>query len=163
MFYSTCSVLQTTDQRTKRERLKERKQAILQARLAKVRQRKMKKAKLDGTEEEENEGSDLHGCLCRKFVCRLQFNDRTNASKNSYEFLVSGEEEEFETTGTSPQPEEYPEVSILKKVEVEIQERRDTKPGVPHVREWDRGKGKSHLKKKTLSCYEYNKCAVCFS
>uniref|UniRef100_A0A672JMU3 CCDC174 alpha/beta GRSR domain-containing protein n=1 Tax=Salarias fasciatus TaxID=181472 RepID=A0A672JMU3_SALFA len=26
------------------------------------------------------------------------------------------------------------------KVEVEIQERRDTKPGVPHVREWDRGK-----------------------
>lgn len=151
MFYSTCSVLQTTDQRTKRERLKERKQAILQARLAKVRQRKMKKAKLDGTEEEEkeedNEGSDLHGCLCRKFVCRLQFNDRTNASKNSYEFLVSGEEEEFETTGTSPQPEECPEVSILKKVEVEIQERRDTKPGVPHVREWDRGKGKSHLKK----------------
>lgn len=144
MFYSTCSVLQTTDQRTKRERLKERKQAILQARLAKVRQRKMKKAKLDGTEEEENEGSDLHGCLCRKFVCRLQFNDRTNASKNSYEFLVSGEEEEFETTGTSPQPEECPEVSILKKVEVEIQERRDTKPGVPHVREWDRGKGKSH-------------------
>lgn len=69
-----------------------------------------------------------------------------NASKNCYEFLVSGEEEEFETTGTSPQPEECPEVSILKKVEVEIQERRDTKPGVPHVREWDRGKGKSHLK-----------------
>uniref|UniRef100_I3KS79 Coiled-coil domain containing 174 n=1 Tax=Oreochromis niloticus TaxID=8128 RepID=I3KS79_ORENI len=82
---------QTTDQRTKRERLKERRQAILQARLAKVRQRKMKKAKLDGTEEEEKE-------------------------------------------------EENEEVSILKKVEVEIQERRDTKPGVPHVREWDRGK-----------------------
>lgn len=44
--------LQTTDQRTKRERLKEKRQAILKARLAKVRQRKMKKAKLDGTEEE---------------------------------------------------------------------------------------------------------------
>ncbi|XP_031612976.1 coiled-coil domain-containing protein 174 [Oreochromis aureus] len=101
---------QTTDQRTKRERLKERRQAILQARLAKVRQRKMKKAKLDGTEEEEKEEEN------------------------------EGEEEEFETTGTSPQPEECPEVSILKKVEVEIQERRDTKPGVPHVREWDRGK-----------------------
>uniref|UniRef100_A0A3Q0SZG4 Coiled-coil domain containing 174 n=1 Tax=Amphilophus citrinellus TaxID=61819 RepID=A0A3Q0SZG4_AMPCI len=82
---------QTTDQRTKRERLKEKRQAILKARLAKVRQRKMKKAKLDGTEEEEKE-------------------------------------------------EENEEVSILKKVEVEIQERKDTKPGVPHVREWDRGK-----------------------
>lgn len=28
------------------------------------------------------------------------------------------------------------------KVEVIVQERRDTRPGVPHVREWDRGKGK---------------------
>lgn len=44
--------LQTTEQRTKREQLKEKRQAILQARLAKVRQRKMKKAKLDGTEDE---------------------------------------------------------------------------------------------------------------
>lgn len=44
--------LQTTEQRTKREQLKEKRQAILKARLAKVRQRKMKKAKLDGTEDE---------------------------------------------------------------------------------------------------------------
>lgn len=44
--------LQTTEQRTKREQLKDKRQAILQARLAKVRQRKMKKAKLDGTEDE---------------------------------------------------------------------------------------------------------------
>lgn len=44
--------LQTTEQRTKREQLKEKRQAILQARLAKVRQRKIKKAKLDGTEDE---------------------------------------------------------------------------------------------------------------
>lgn len=29
-----------------------------------------------------------------------------------------------------------------RKVEVVIQERRDTKPGVPYVREWDKGKGK---------------------
>lgn len=28
------------------------------------------------------------------------------------------------------------------KVEVIIQERKDTRPGVPHIREWDRGKGK---------------------
>ncbi|XP_028262084.1 coiled-coil domain-containing protein 174 [Parambassis ranga] len=99
---------QTTDQRTKRERLKGKRQAMLQARLAKVRQRKMKNAKLDGTEEEEKEEEN------------------------------EGVEEECETMG--PLPEENPEVSILKKVEVEIQERRDTKPGVPHVREWDRGK-----------------------
>lgn len=32
----------------------------------------------------------------------------------------------------------------MKKLEVEIQERRDTKSGVPHVREWDRGKGKHY-------------------
>lgn len=102
---------QTTDQRTKRERLKEKRNSILQARLAKVRQRKMKKAKLDGTEgDEQKEEENL------------------------------GEEEEDETVGPFPQSDVPSEVSILKKVEVEIQERRDTKPGVPHVREWDRGK-----------------------
>lgn len=52
-----------------------------------------------------------------------------------------GEEGEDELIGTPPPSEDIPEVSIVKKVEVEIQERRDTKPGVPHVREWDRGKG----------------------
>ncbi|XP_033823104.1 coiled-coil domain-containing protein 174 isoform X2 [Periophthalmus magnuspinnatus] len=95
---------QTTDQRNKRERLKERRQAVLQARLAKVRQRK-KKAKLDGTEEEEEAEE------------------------------AKEQEEEAEAL-----EEDVPEVSIVKKVEVEIQERRDTKPGVPYVREWDRGK-----------------------
>lgn len=34
-----------------------------------------------------------------------------------------------------------PAPPTVRKVEVEIQERKDTKPGVPHVREWDRGKG----------------------
>ncbi|XP_072238363.1 coiled-coil domain-containing protein 174 [Leuresthes tenuis] len=101
---------QTTDQRTKRERLKEKRQAILRARLSKVRQRKMKKAKVDGTEEEEQNQEE------------------------------EDEEEDVEAMGPFPQPDEHPEVSTLKKVEVEIQERRDTKPGVPHVREWDRGK-----------------------
>ncbi|XP_077430215.1 coiled-coil domain-containing protein 174 [Vanacampus margaritifer] len=91
---------QTTDQRSKRERLKEKKKAILQARLAKIKQRKLK-AK-GGVAEEENEDED--------------------------------------ETAPSPPPQDPPEVSRVKKVEVEIQERRDTKPGVPHVREWDRGK-----------------------
>lgn len=99
---------QTTDQRDKRELLKTKRKAILQARLAKVRQRKMKGAKLDGTEETQNEEE-------------------------------AGEEEE-DFFGPSPAPEENPDVSTVKKVEVEIQERKDTKPGVPHVREWDRGK-----------------------
>ncbi|KAF7664288.1 hypothetical protein LDENG_00181240 [Lucifuga dentata] len=97
---------QTTEQRSKRERLKAKRQAMLQARLNKVRQRKVKKAKLDGSEEEQREEA------------------------------VEEEEEEGDPIGPSPPPE----VSILKKVEVEIQERKDTKPGVPHIREWDRGK-----------------------
>uniref|UniRef100_H3A3B5 Coiled-coil domain containing 174 n=1 Tax=Latimeria chalumnae TaxID=7897 RepID=H3A3B5_LATCH len=42
---------QTLDQRTKREKLKEKRKAMLQARLAKVRQRKGKKLKGDGAEE----------------------------------------------------------------------------------------------------------------
>lgn len=56
--------------------------------------------------------------------------------------FVTGEEGEDEEVGPFPPSDVPPEVSTLKKVEVEIQERRDTKPGVPHVREWDRGKGK---------------------
>ncbi|KAM3877841.1 coiled-coil domain-containing protein 174 [Diretmus argenteus] len=99
---------QTTDQRSKRELLKEKRKSALQARLAKVRQRKMKKSKLDGTEEEQREEEI--------------------------------EEEEDDLIGPSPPSEEPPEVSTRKKVVVEIQERKDSKPGVPHVREWDRGK-----------------------
>lgn len=60
--------------------------------------------------------------------------------------FVSGEDEEDDTVGPIPQPDVPPEASILKRVEVEIQERRDTKPGVPHIREWDRGKGRSLFK-----------------
>lgn len=55
--------------------------------------------------------------------------------------FVLGAEGEDELIGHPPPLEDIPEVSIVRKVEVEIQERRDTKPGVPHVREWDRGKG----------------------
>lgn len=61
------------------------------------------------------------------------------------ELFVIEEEEESELIGPSPPPEDSPVVRTLKKVEVEIQERKDTKPGVPHVREWDRGKGKPGL------------------
>ncbi|XP_037108190.1 coiled-coil domain-containing protein 174 [Syngnathus acus] len=94
---------QTTDQRSKRERLKEKKKVILQARLAKIKQRKLKaKGGVEEQLEEENEDEDM--------------------------------------AAPSPPPQDPPEVSRVKKVEVEIQERRDTKPGVPHVREWDRGK-----------------------
>lgn len=58
--FSFHLVLQTTEQRTKREQLKDKRKAILQARLAKIRKRKMKPAKLDGTDgdlkAEDNEG-----------------------------------------------------------------------------------------------------------
>lgn len=63
----------------------------------------------------------------------------------SFSFLFADTVEEEETFGPFPQPDDPPEVSTLKRVEVEIQERRDTKPGVPHIREWDRGKGKTPL------------------
>ncbi|XP_040214810.1 coiled-coil domain-containing protein 174 [Rana temporaria] len=88
---------QTEDQRVKRERLKAKRKAMLDARLAKLRQRK---------------------------------------GKNVAEGEEPGAAQEAEMIG--PQPEESPELE--KKVEVVVQERRDTKPGVPHVREWDRGK-----------------------
>ncbi|XP_041747270.2 coiled-coil domain-containing protein 174 isoform X1 [Coregonus clupeaformis] len=100
---------QTTDQRSKREQLKEKRKTLLDARLAKVRQRKMKKAKLDGTED--NQGAEHN------------------------------QEEEEDLIGPLPPSDGAPEEApAVKKVEVEIQERRDTKPGVPHVREWDKGK-----------------------
>uniref|UniRef100_A0A8C2KF60 Coiled-coil domain containing 174 n=1 Tax=Cyprinus carpio TaxID=7962 RepID=A0A8C2KF60_CYPCA len=86
---------QTTDQRHKREQLKEKRKALLEARLAKVRMRRMKKSKLEPGDEEEDDDEGLVG---------------------------------------PPAP------PTVRKVEVEIQERKDTKPGVPHVREWDRGK-----------------------
>ncbi|KAJ8259818.1 hypothetical protein GJAV_G00173850 [Gymnothorax javanicus] len=101
---------QTTDQRSRRDKLKEKRKALLQARLDKVRLRKMKKAKLDGTDVE------------------------LAAEENE-----AGEEEE-DLVGPVPAVEEPPAAAPLRKVEVEVQERKDTKPGVPHVREWDRGK-----------------------
>lgn len=50
----------------------------------------------------------------------------------------AGNEDENKTEEVITPPVPAPAV---KKVEVEIQERKDTRPGVPHVREWDRGKG----------------------
>lgn len=44
-----------------------------------------------------------------------------------------------------PEPEVMPAphtAAQSSKVEVIVQERKDTRPGVPHIREWDRGKGK---------------------
>ncbi|KAM8799881.1 coiled-coil domain-containing protein 174 [Eudromia elegans] len=99
---------QTLDQRTKREQLKEKRKAALEARLSKLRARKAKKLKEDGLEEEGDQ-------------------------------LESGEVKD--ATGPVPSEPETPRVtSASRKVEVIIQERRDTKPGVPYVREWDKGK-----------------------
>lgn len=50
--------------------------------------------------------------------------------------VKEGEDDPEDAIGPPPAPE-----AAAKKVEVEIQERKDSRPGVPHVREWDRGKG----------------------
>ncbi|XP_042535864.1 coiled-coil domain-containing protein 174 [Dipodomys spectabilis] len=98
---------QTTDQRTKRENIKEKRKAMLEARLSKLRQKKMKKSKEDGAGEENGDG-DIIGPLPSE-------------------------------AKAMPAPAPAP-VAQSSKVEVIIQERKDTRPGVPHVREWDRGK-----------------------
>ncbi|XP_032066858.1 coiled-coil domain-containing protein 174 [Thamnophis elegans] len=93
---------QTIGQRAKREHLKEKRKANLEARLSKIRAKKRLK---DGDTKE------------------------------------NGEEEEAIPVLPSSKPAELPRVSTeSRKVEVIIQERRDTKPGVPYVREWDKGK-----------------------
>ncbi|KAM3915182.1 coiled-coil domain-containing protein 174 [Leptodactylus fuscus] len=89
---------QTEDQRVKRERLKAKRKAMLDARLSKLRQRKMKRG--EGTEQ------------------------------------AAQDEDEEEVIG----PEPAAPAAHEKKVEVVVQERKDTKPGAPHIREWDRGK-----------------------
>ncbi|NXE91479.1 CC174 protein, partial [Menura novaehollandiae] len=96
---------QTLDQRTKREQLKEKRKAALDARLSKLRARKIKKLREAGLEEE--------------------------AEKLENGGMISCAAEE-------PEPPKVTAAS--RKVEVVIQERRDTKPGVPYVREWDKGK-----------------------
>ncbi|XP_062493233.1 coiled-coil domain-containing protein 174 [Pezoporus occidentalis] len=95
---------QTLDQRTKREQLKEKRKAALDARLSKLRARKIKKLREAGLEEE---------------ALKL---------------------ENGEVKGATDEPEAPRVPAASRKVEVVIQERRDTKPGVPHVREWDKGK-----------------------
>ncbi|XP_027496465.1 coiled-coil domain-containing protein 174 [Corapipo altera] len=95
---------QTLDQRTKREQLKEKRKAALDARLSKLRARKVKKLREAGLEEEA-------------------------------EKLENGE-----LKAVTEEPEPPRVTAASRKVEVVIQERRDTKPGVPYVREWDKGK-----------------------
>ncbi|CAI5767432.1 Uncharacterized protein PODLI_1B018516 [Podarcis lilfordi] len=93
---------QTTDQRAKREHLAEKRKAVLEARLSKLRAKK-----------------------------RLKEGDTKE----------NGEEEVAMPAAAESKPIEVPRVSAEnRKVEVIIQERKDTKPGVPYVREWDRGK-----------------------
>ncbi|KAI5615011.1 coiled-coil domain-containing protein 174, partial [Silurus asotus] len=98
---------QTAEQRTKREHLKEKRKSVLEARLAKIRMRKMKKSKMEPGAEENDE-----------------------------EALVKDDQDVPEDVIETPPPAE----AAVKKVEVEIQERKDSRPGAPHVREWDRGK-----------------------
>lgn len=93
---------QTTDQRIKRENIKEKRKALLEARLAKLRQKKMKTSKEVGAESRDG---NAVGPL-----------------------------------PPEPEPVPTPPLAQSSRVEVITQERRDTRPGVPHIREWDRGK-----------------------
>ncbi|NXR18981.1 CC174 protein, partial [Cinclus mexicanus] len=95
---------QTLDQRNKREQLKEKRKAALDARLSKLRARKIQKLREAGLEEEA-EKLENGGMIC-----------------------------------AAEEPEPPRVTAASRKVEVIIQERRDTKPGVPYVREWDKGK-----------------------
>ncbi|NXJ87298.1 CC174 protein, partial [Corythaixoides concolor] len=101
---------QTLDQRTKREQLKEKRKAALDARLSKLRARKIKKLREAGLEEEA-EKLENGGMICL-----------------------------FKLNSVAAEPEPPRVTAASRKVEVVIQERRDTKPGVPYVREWDKGK-----------------------
>lgn len=104
---------QTMDQRTKREKLKEKRKAMLNVRLAKVRERKIKKLKADGIEipaELQNKGEETGELVPEPITSELD--TRQNEVTNPRN----------------------------KKVEIVIQERKDTKHGLPHIREWDRGK-----------------------
>uniref|UniRef100_A0A8C0BMT4 Uncharacterized protein n=1 Tax=Buteo japonicus TaxID=224669 RepID=A0A8C0BMT4_9AVES len=48
--------------------------------------------------------------------------------------------EDIRENGATDEPKAPRVTAASRKVEVVIQERRDTKPGVPYVREWDKGK-----------------------
>ncbi|KAG6939352.1 coiled-coil domain containing 174, partial [Chelydra serpentina] len=100
---------QTTDQRTKREHLKEKRKAVLKTRLSKLKARKIKRLREDGLEEEANK-------------------------------LENEEEDVIGPLPAEPEASVAPRVAESRKVEVIIQERKDTKAGVPYVREWDKGK-----------------------
>ncbi|KYO24880.1 coiled-coil domain-containing protein 174 isoform X1 [Alligator mississippiensis] len=101
---------QTQEQRTKREHVKEKRKAVLESRLSKLRARKMKRLKEEGIEENEIQ-------------------------------LEGGADEVVGPVPAEPEATMAARVaSESRKVEVIIQERKDTKPGVPYVREWDKGK-----------------------
>ncbi|XP_048403221.1 coiled-coil domain-containing protein 174 [Stegostoma tigrinum] len=104
---------QTMDQRTKREKLKEKRKAMLNARLAKVRQRKMKKLQGDGIED------------------TVELPEQNEADEDT---------EESNSMPVEPSVTQTEATCTKNKVEVITQERKDTKPGVPHIREWDKGK-----------------------
>nr|XP_020139126.1 coiled-coil domain-containing protein 174-like [Microcebus murinus] len=103
--------VQTTDQRTRREAARERRRAALEARLAKLRRRK---AARPGQ-------------------------DRAGLEGQGAEAAVTGPPSPAETEA-GPPPRASASPAQSSRVEVVVQERRDTRPGVPHVREWDRGK-----------------------
>lgn len=112
----------------------------------------MKPAK-DGAENEPEDNEGLEPALFKNAEPSISVSTGVNCSLVNIcmQLFTTAEEDDDELLGPPPPPEDIPEISLVKRVEVEIQERRDTRPGVPHVREWDRGKGK-HLSPFTTIC-----------
>lgn len=63
--------VETLDQRTKREQLKEKRKAALESRLSKLRARKVKKLREEGLEEEAEklENGGMNRCLFKTNSC----------------------------------------------------------------------------------------------
>lgn len=109
----------------------------------------MKKSKMEpGAEEEEGPSVFLEyhqcskwerkACVTLKYCC---LHDRDSFSRKFTAPVPDGAVKEAEDDPEDVIGPPSPYRPAVKKVEVEIQERKDSRPGVPHVREWDRGKG----------------------
>lgn len=63
--------VETLDQRTKREQLKEKRKAALESRLSKLRARKVKKLREEGLEEEAEklENGGMNRCIFKTNSC----------------------------------------------------------------------------------------------
>lgn len=122
---------QTFSQREKRQQLQEKRKALLDARLAKVRQRKLRKQQEQGGTDQANEGGGG------------EEENRNTTSENLTDFNFDVNEKSMEDGGRGS------EVSALLAAELKLaqekakkeEEEREEEKRATHVRPWDKGKG----------------------